>query len=111
MGKLAMLAGLIMVRLPEAVLNLLYGQRETYRGQVIDAKAMALGRLANTVRIPGCLPTVDESREQSRQTAKMFDADCVYIRPNTDVAFMLGMMNYLYTSKKYLLNAKADTQR
>ncbi len=73
MGKLAMLAGLIMVRLPEAVLNLLYGQRETYRGQVIDAKAMALGRLANTVRIPGCLPTVDESREQSRQTAKMFD--------------------------------------
>lgn len=35
------------------------------------------------------------------ETAKMFDADCVYIRPNTDVALMLGMMNYLYTSKKY----------
>jgi len=35
------------------------------------------------------------------ETAKMFDAECIYIRPNTDVAFMLGMMNYLYSSKKY----------
>lgn len=35
------------------------------------------------------------------ETAKMFDAETIYIRPNTDVALMLGMMNYLYTSKKY----------
>jgi trimethylamine-N-oxide reductase (cytochrome c) len=35
------------------------------------------------------------------ETAKMFDADCYYIRPGTDVAFMLGMMHYLYTSGKY----------
>jgi trimethylamine-N-oxide reductase (cytochrome c) len=35
------------------------------------------------------------------ETAKMFDAECIYIRPNTDVALMLGMMNYLYTTGKY----------
>ncbi len=34
-------------------------------------------------------------------TAKMFDAECIHIRPNTDVALMLGMMNYLYVTKKY----------
>jgi trimethylamine-N-oxide reductase (cytochrome c) len=35
------------------------------------------------------------------ETAKMLDATCIQIRPNTDVALMLGMMNYLYTTKKY----------
>ena len=73
MGKLAMLGGLIMVRLPEKWLEYLYGQRETYRGQPINAKALALGRLANTVRIPGQLPTIAESRAQSQKTAVMFD--------------------------------------
>jgi len=35
------------------------------------------------------------------ETAKMFDAECIHIRPNTDVALMLGMMQYLYVTKKY----------
>jgi len=35
------------------------------------------------------------------ETAKMFDAECIHIRPNTDVALMLGIMNYLYVTKKY----------
>ncbi|RDU73883.1 biotin sulfoxide reductase [Helicobacter anseris] len=35
------------------------------------------------------------------ETAQMFDAQWIKIRPNTDVALMLGMMHYLYTSKKY----------
>ena len=35
------------------------------------------------------------------ETAKMFNAESIYIRPNTDVALMLGMMNYLYVTKKY----------
>ncbi len=73
MGMLAMLGGLVMVRLPEKLLARLYGNRETYRGNMIDPKALALGRLANTVRVPGQLPTVEESREQSQKTAVMFD--------------------------------------
>ena len=35
------------------------------------------------------------------ETAKMFDAECIHIRPNTDVAMMLGMMYHLYTTGKY----------
>lgn len=73
MGVLATLVGLIMVRLPEPVLARIYRKRETYRGHEIDLKALALGRLANTVRIPGQLPTVAESRAQSEKTATMFD--------------------------------------
>ncbi len=38
---------------------------------------------------------------QVTETAKMFDARTIKIRPNTDVALMLGMMNYLYKSGKY----------
>lgn len=35
------------------------------------------------------------------ETAKMLDAECIKIRPNTDVALMLGMMYHLYTTTKY----------
>ncbi len=35
------------------------------------------------------------------QSAQEFKADWVKIRPNTDVALMLGMMHYLYKSGKY----------
>lgn len=35
------------------------------------------------------------------KSAQEFDADWIKIRPNTDVALMMGMMNYLYQSKKY----------
>ncbi|AFI05542.1 molybdopterin guanine dinucleotide-containing S/N-oxide reductase [Helicobacter cetorum] len=35
------------------------------------------------------------------ETAQAFNAEWIQIRPNTDVALMLGMMNYLYTSNKY----------
>ncbi|PAF47352.1 biotin sulfoxide reductase [Helicobacter sp. 12S02634-8] len=35
------------------------------------------------------------------ETAQMFGAEWIKIRPNTDVALMLAMMQYLYTSGKY----------
>lgn len=73
MSKLAMLAGLLMVHMPEKVLEFVYRNRESYRGEKINPKALALGRLANTVRIPGQLPTIKESRLQSDKTATMFD--------------------------------------
>lgn len=37
----------------------------------------------------------------STTTSKFFGAEEIKIRPNTDVALMLGMMNYLYKSGKY----------
>lgn len=38
---------------------------------------------------------------QYTEAAQVLDAEWVKIRPNTDVALMMGMMHYLYTSKKY----------
>ncbi|TPH47057.1 molybdopterin guanine dinucleotide-containing S/N-oxide reductase [Helicobacter pylori] len=35
------------------------------------------------------------------ETAQAFSAEWIPIRPNTDVALMLGMMHYLYTSNQY----------
>lgn len=35
------------------------------------------------------------------ETAQMFEAEWIKIRPNTDVALMLAMMYHLYTSNKY----------
>ncbi|GHS28657.1 hypothetical protein JP0119_13410 [Helicobacter pylori] len=35
------------------------------------------------------------------ETAQAFSAEWIPIRPNTDVALMLGMMYYLYTSNQY----------
>jgi trimethylamine-N-oxide reductase (cytochrome c) len=35
------------------------------------------------------------------KSAQEFNADWVKVRPGSDVALMLGMMNYLYKSKKY----------
>ncbi|GAA8994788.1 hypothetical protein Taitung14_14470 [Helicobacter pylori] len=35
------------------------------------------------------------------ETAQAFDAEWIPIRPNTDVALMLGMMHYLYMSNQY----------
>ncbi|WQU06771.1 molybdopterin guanine dinucleotide-containing S/N-oxide reductase [Helicobacter pylori] len=35
------------------------------------------------------------------ETAQAFGAEWIPIRPNTDVALMLGMMHYLYTSNQY----------
>ncbi|NLK66913.1 MAG: molybdopterin-dependent oxidoreductase [Campylobacteraceae bacterium] len=38
---------------------------------------------------------------QYTDIAKRFNAEWIKIRPNTDVALMLGMMNYLYTTGQY----------
>lgn len=38
---------------------------------------------------------------QYTQTAEILDVQWIKIRPNTDVALMLGIMNYLYKSGKY----------
>ena len=38
---------------------------------------------------------------QYTEIAKKFNAEWIKIRPNTDVALMLGMCHYLYTSNQY----------
>ncbi len=48
-------------------------KRDTYRGEMIDPKAYALGRLANMLRGDGPMPTVAESRAQMAKIAVTFD--------------------------------------
>ena len=73
MGKLAIVAGLIGIHLPASLARLFYRNLETYRGQTIDVKAAAAGRFANLFRVPGEIPTVEESRAQLLQSATVFD--------------------------------------
>jgi len=73
MSKFAMLGSLISVYLPGSVVKFLNPKRDTYRGQMIDPKAFAVGRLANIIRGGDQLPTVEESRAQLAGTAKLLD--------------------------------------
>ncbi len=73
MKKLALVGGLIGVRLPEYLAQLFYRDRETYRGQTIDTKACAVGRFVDLARDPGALPTVEESRSLLENSANIFD--------------------------------------
>ncbi len=73
MSKIAMLTSLVSVYMPEAVVKLFNPNRDTYRGEMIDPKAFALGRLANHLRDGAQMPTIAESRAQLTQTAKLFD--------------------------------------
>ncbi len=74
MSKIAMLGSLISVYLPGSVVKLLNPDRDTFRGEMIDPKAYAVGRLANHIRGGDQLPTVEESRIQLAKTAKMLDS-------------------------------------
>lgn len=49
-------------------------KRDTYRDEMIDPKAYALGRLANMLRGDGPMPTVAESRVQMAKIGATFDA-------------------------------------
>ena len=73
MKKPVMIWRLILVFLPGWLLRILSPGRERYRGQEIDPRARALGRLANFIRVPGVLPSVEESRRQLLRTVRMFD--------------------------------------
>ena len=58
-----MLLKLAIVRAPEPVAALWFaGRRKVVDGRKIDAKAQALGELFNAVRVPGVIPTLEDSR-------------------------------------------------
>lgn len=75
MAKIAMIVSLIRIYLPSWLVSRLIPNREQYRGAQIDAKAVAVGRLANHIRGNGPMPTVAESRLQMAKTAAMLDRD------------------------------------
>ncbi len=73
MSKIAMLASLVSVFMPQSVVKFLNPNRDTYRGEMIDPKAFAVGRFANHMRDGAQMPSIEESRAQLSKTAKLFD--------------------------------------
>jgi acetyl esterase/lipase len=74
MRKLIMIWRLILVLLPEGLVRLMTPGNEIFRGNSIDIKARAVGRLANYIRVPGVMPTPVESRAQMRKLVEKLDA-------------------------------------
>lgn len=69
-----MLLKLAIVRAPEPVAALWFaGRRKVVDGRKIDAKAQALGELFNAVRVPGVIPTLEDSRRSLVVLADKFD--------------------------------------
>ncbi|MCW9033713.1 MAG: alpha/beta hydrolase [Rhodospirillales bacterium] len=49
------------------------GRREKLGKRVIDAKAQAVGRFSQSLRIPGYIPTIEETRVQTKKIVEVFD--------------------------------------
>ncbi len=73
MRILVMLWRFLMVFLPGPIVAVLSPGKQTYRGALINTKARAVGRLANFLRVPGVIPTVEESRDQMLKLVSIFD--------------------------------------
>ena len=77
MGKLTLLGLLALTRLPEPFAALWFaGRLRTVDGRRIDPKAQAVGELFNSVRKPGVVPTLAESRASLQLLAAKFDRPC-----------------------------------
>lgn len=74
MSKLSILTQVLIARLPEPILSVFYRNRPVVEGRKIDPKAYILGELFNSVRKPGVIPTIEESRRSLAVLAERFDA-------------------------------------
>ncbi len=74
MGKIRIFGRLLVVFMPEWLVAWLYPTRPTYRGETIDPKAYAVGRLIEAMRPNGEIPNVEEGRKRLRDVAAKFDA-------------------------------------
>ncbi len=75
-GKAAKLAAaLVLINTPRSVAAMMYRNKlETVDGNTIDPMARLIGGLINKFRVPGQLPTVEESRQQLANLSKLLDA-------------------------------------
>jgi acetyl esterase len=73
MGIAALISGLTTVLLPEAVVKKIYSNRETYRGQTIDAKALAVGKFALALRNGDDDMNIAASRAQTDKITRLFE--------------------------------------
>ncbi len=77
MSKFQILPKLALAFAPEPLVRLLYkGRLRVVGGRTIDPKAQAVGELANMLRKPGVIPTLEESRRGLKVVAEKFDEPC-----------------------------------
>ncbi len=77
MSTLGMLPKLAWAFAPEPLVRLIYkGRLRVVGGRTIDPKAQAVGQLANALRKPGVIPTLEESRRGLKIMAAKFDEPC-----------------------------------
>ncbi len=74
MGKLALIGGMVMVRMPACLIKMVYTPPVVYRNQVMDASALAVGKVATAMRDPNEQQTIEQSRSQMLKVVQAFDA-------------------------------------
>lgn len=86
MHKLKLIWGLLMVKSPEWLTDIIFaGRRQVVDGRRIDSKAMAVGNLLNLVRETGAPPTLEESRAGLQALAQKFDEPCPAMLRKSDI--------------------------
>lgn len=85
MRRLIMIWRLILVFLPAGFVRIFSPGSQLYRGANIDVKARAVGRLANYIRVPGVMPSPQESRAQMRKLVTLFDKKGPQLAQVTDI--------------------------
>ncbi len=73
MGKLTTIGRTLMVLMPAGLVEKLNPKRSIYRGEMIDAKADAMGKLVRHMREKDGIPTVEEGRKMLRDIAAKLD--------------------------------------
>ena len=87
MKKLVVLFRLLLTRLPEFMLAIYYaGRRERLGHRIMDPKAQAVGIFANSMRVLGEIPVIEQTRAQVRQITKVFDEPCPPLAQKRDIS-------------------------
>ena len=86
MRKLKLIWGLLMVKAPEWLTDIVFaGRRPVVDGRRIDSKALAVGKLLVLVRETGAPPTLEESRAGLKALAQKFDEPCPVMVRKSDI--------------------------
>jgi len=73
MGKLSVIGGMVMTKMPASIVKLVYTSPPAFRGQEIDASALAVGKVGEAFRDNDEQQTIAQSRAQMEKVVHAFD--------------------------------------
>ena len=73
MGKLALMGAMVMAKMPASIIKLVYTPPPVFRGQEMDASALAVGKAGLALRDSDEQQTIAQSRTQMEQVVSAFD--------------------------------------